>query len=282
MTNVHYDPQGRITRQEQVSRPHSPITTTPRNGTENRGRLARLSHSMARIVPVRAFRWRSEQPVVSFTFDDFPVSAAQNGAAILEQADARGTFYAASSMLGASAAYWDLANADDVLRLAAKGHEIGLHTHTHTPLWALSGDGISREVALNEQALQAIAHTARLRNFAYPYGLTTMAAKWHIGAHMRSSRSVERGLNHGVVDLDYLRCVELADARLSPCELQRWLEKARDSRSWLIFATHDVSPAPSPYGTSLDLLREAVSKAVEMGFRVLTIDEALDRGGAPL
>ena len=63
---------------------------------------ARVSHRMAMHLRVEPFRLRNETPLVSFTFDDVPKSAATAGAAILEQHDARGTFYVIGSQVRTS------------------------------------------------------------------------------------------------------------------------------------------------------------------------------------
>jgi hypothetical protein len=45
---------------------------------------AKVSHRMATHFSVESFRLRNEAPMVSFTFDDIPKSAATTGAGILE------------------------------------------------------------------------------------------------------------------------------------------------------------------------------------------------------
>ncbi|UXN73956.1 hypothetical protein N8D56_00845 [Devosia sp. A8/3-2] len=51
--------------------------------------LAGASRRSARTVPFRPFRLELDRPIVSFSFDDFPLSAAHNAAPLLEANGAR-------------------------------------------------------------------------------------------------------------------------------------------------------------------------------------------------
>jgi hypothetical protein len=50
----------------------------------------------------------------------------------------------------------------------------------------------------------------------------------------------------------------------------------RQSRGWLIFATHDVDPRPTPYGCTPEFFSEVVEYAVRSGARVLPVIEAFE------
>jgi peptidoglycan/xylan/chitin deacetylase (PgdA/CDA1 family) len=54
---------------------------------------ARIGNRLARHLRPQPFRLRNDGPMVSFTFDDAPISASTRGAGMLEEYDARGTFY---------------------------------------------------------------------------------------------------------------------------------------------------------------------------------------------
>ena len=55
--------------------------------------LDRLGREAARFVFKKPAFFPTERRGVSFTFDDFPYTAIKNGARILEENEARGTFY---------------------------------------------------------------------------------------------------------------------------------------------------------------------------------------------
>ena len=60
----------------------------------------KLSRRLARHLHTSTVAARAFGPIVSFTFDDAPPSAATNGAAILEEFGLRGTFYLSGGWLG--------------------------------------------------------------------------------------------------------------------------------------------------------------------------------------
>ena len=68
-----------------------------------RDRLRRAANQLAnRAIVTKSIEVLSDKPLISFTFDDFPLSAATAGADILERYGARGTFYASGSLCGPS------------------------------------------------------------------------------------------------------------------------------------------------------------------------------------
>ena len=72
-----------------------------------------------------------ERGMVSFTFDDFPASALENGGAILEQRGWRGTYYVATGLMDQSIEVGEAFSAHHLETCAARGHEIGHHTFAH-------------------------------------------------------------------------------------------------------------------------------------------------------
>lgn len=59
---------------------------------------------------------------------------------------------------------------DEVRALAAAGHTVGAHTHTHPNLAALPFEAACDEIRRNKEELEALLG-APVRHFAYPYGL---------------------------------------------------------------------------------------------------------------
>ena len=54
--------------------------------------FGKVRRRVVRLMHRRPARLSHNGPVVSFTFDDVPISGAEAGAAILEKAGARGTY----------------------------------------------------------------------------------------------------------------------------------------------------------------------------------------------
>jgi peptidoglycan/xylan/chitin deacetylase (PgdA/CDA1 family) len=58
-----------------------------------------VSNRLARHFRAAPHRLPAHAPIVSFTFDDAPDSAAGEGAELLEKHGGRGTFYLAGSLI---------------------------------------------------------------------------------------------------------------------------------------------------------------------------------------
>lgn len=241
--------------------------------------LARLSNRLAMHVPVSPF-FVNEGPLVSITFDDFPLSAYTHGASILEERGLRGTFYANGNNLGRRAQLWQLAAPDAVADLHARGHEIGCHTFSHHRADMVHGAGIEEEVTRNRAALEAIVPDLALKNFAYPFGYGSFAWKRKLNSRFDSARGATAGVNRGWVDRQFLKAYSLFDAEMSADDVNRALEETAKSRGWTIFLTHDVDVRPTAWGCSPRLLTHTLEAAKSRGIAVVSVAEALRRLGA--
>lgn len=242
------------------------------------GWQSRLAHIAARLLP-SSMSWYRGRPIVSFTFDDFPLSAAQSASSILERYAVRGTFYAATGLLGKEHDIWEMATLSELKSLEAAGHEIGLHTHCHKRAWEYGAAEFQEDLARNENAIRAVLGSYQPETFAYPYGVGHFGHKLQLAKTVRGSRSVHRGINAGFLDLQFLRAFELIDEALSPEGAARLIDIAIGARGWLIFVSHDVSETPSPYGVTPALLESAIVYAKAKGALVLPVCEALDHVG---
>jgi peptidoglycan/xylan/chitin deacetylase (PgdA/CDA1 family) len=252
--------------------------TQKKSFTTSVARLARrASHRIARHLPLAPMVMRNPEPLVSFTFDDVPLSAHALGAPMIETHGARATFYIATGFLGQRSDYWTVADRDEVADLHLRGHEIALHSHLHTPAWSLDSRGFAADLQRNRETLLRIHAGIEAHNFAYPYGQCTLARKFQLNSLVRSSRSIRAGVNRRVLDPHYVRSTELCDARLTPERLDAYLNETRRTCGWLVFLMHDVSDQPSPHGCSRRLLNDALAGVAKRGLRIATVDGALDR-----
>jgi peptidoglycan/xylan/chitin deacetylase (PgdA/CDA1 family) len=235
---------------------------------------------MAMHFGVEPFRLRNATPMVSFTFDDVPKSAATLGAAILERHGALGTFYVIGSQVGTSAPLWDMVDGEDVIALHRQGHEIACHTFSHKRTCDLDAETLSAEIARNQQYLRSLDSSIRIENFAYPFGYGSFVRKRQLKGVFKSCRSIVPGVNSGDVDLQFLRAMPLIDRRIDRDGIERAFDEAETANGWLIFYTHDVADEPSPYGCSPSLLGEALEAASRRKIPVLNTAEALQCAGA--
>jgi peptidoglycan/xylan/chitin deacetylase (PgdA/CDA1 family) len=235
---------------------------------------------MAMHLRVEPFRMRNETPMVSFTFDDVPKSAATAGAAILEAHGVHGTFYVIGSQVGTSSPLWDMVDGEDVVALHRRGHEIACHTFSHKRACDLDARTLNAEVARNQQYLRSLDSSIRIDNFAYPFGYGSFVRKRQLKTLFKSCRSIVPGVNSGSVDLQFLRAMPLIDRRIDRDGIERAFDEAQTANGWLIFYTHDVADQPSPYGCSPSLLGEALEAASRRKIPVLNMAEALQCAGA--
>ena len=241
---------------------------------------ARISNRLARHFCIAPFRLADTGPMVSFTFDDAPKSAATVGAPILEEYDGRGTFYIAGSLVDQKDDHWAGISAGDIVGLHRRGHEVACHTFSHLRATGLDAAAIAAEIDKNRRYLLSLDSSIKVENFAYPYGQGSLPRKRQLSQAFRSSRGIVPGVNSGTVDLHYLRAMPLIERDIERDSVDRAFDEAVASNGWLIFYRHDVEAAPSPYGCSPALLRHALEAATRRNIPIVSVAEALRRAGA--
>lgn len=240
---------------------------------------ARISNRLSRHLCTAPFRLRNKGPMVSFTFDDTPRSAAAVGVPILDAYGARATFYVAGGLVDKWSGHWDGISADEIVKLHRQGHEIACHTFSHTPTTDLDSTALANEIGDNRRYLLALDPSIRIENFAYPYGLGSVLRKGQLRKTFRSSRGIVPGVNSAVVDLQFLLAAPLINRDIDRDEVDRLFNEAVEKNGWLIFYSHDVADEPSPYGCSPTLLRHALDAAVRRNVEILSVAEALRAAG---
>lgn len=220
-------------------------------------------------------RIRTRRPVVSFSFDDFPRSAVSNGARLLEKYGFRGTFYAAGSLAGSSNDGISYYGRDDLLTLASRGHEIGCHTFNHVRVSQGSAATLDSEILDNAVFVGSILPGYVLRSFSYPFGHVSPLRKLRLQRHFMTCRGIGHGINSNVADLGLLRAVSVYGRAIDP-RVVALLTEARRTCGWIIFYTHDVDAAPSPFGCTPTVWDQLVSLVADNGFDVLTVQQAAE------
>lgn len=237
--------------------------------------ISKVRRRLTQHYAARPVSFEFEQPVLSITFDDFPATAADAGARVLERRGARGTYYAAAGMAGVDGPCGPGYNAVDIKRLVAAGHEIGCHTSSHADCARRDVFSTLEDLARNRDALANMGAPSP-RTHAYPYGETTNEMKDNLPPRFMSARGILPGLNAGPGDLAQLRAYPLfGDGGIE--RVVRALKAGAKRKAWVIGFTHDVSDTPSPWGTSAAELDLVLREAHKLGFIVLPVTAALDR-----
>ncbi len=234
---------------------------------------SKLGRRLTQWRAARPATLRFAQPMLSVCFDDFPASAALNGARILEARGARGTFFAAAGLAEQDGPCGRNFSAADLLRLAKVGHEIACHTYAHKDCARSETYEVLKDIAANRDALALMGASAP-NTLAYPYGETTTALKNALPPRFSCARGVLPGLNIGRTDLAQLRAYPLFGVNAMD-RAQASLKRAARMNAWMIAFTHDVETTPSLYGTSCNDLEAFLSAAQTMGFEIAPMNEVL-------
>ena len=240
----------------------------------------RVDNRLSRHFGKALFRLRNKRPLVSFTFDDCPESAALVGAPMLDQHNARATFYVAGDLVDKWSGHWQGIRADGIVELHRRGHEIGCHTFSHARTTDLGAAELAAQIEGNRRYLLGLDPSIRIENFAYPYGLGSVWRKAQLAKIFRSSRGIIPGVNSGVVDLQYLRSTPLIDRNIDCDGIDRVFDELVATNGWLIFYGHDVATEPSPYGCTPSLMRHALDAASRRNVQIVTVAEALRAAAA--
>jgi peptidoglycan/xylan/chitin deacetylase (PgdA/CDA1 family) len=240
-----------------------------------RSAATRIHRALLVAFHRRRLALRDHPPMVSFTFDDFPRSAYLIGGPTLAAHGARGTYYAAPGLMGQTTEVGELFCAQDLRDLVAAGHELASHTLGHVSSWKMSADEYGDEVAKGDDALRGLVSGSPSGDFSYPFGEVTLAAKRVAGQHCRSCRSTLAGCNGPMADLNHLRANKLYSRSIPFSQVSGLVARHARPGRWLIFYTHDISDAPSPYGCTPQYFADSVGAAVGAGARVVTVAEAL-------
>lgn len=240
----------------------------------------RIQGKCHRTVAALAFRrrvpMRNNDPIVSFTFDDFPQSALAVGGRILLDHGATGTYYVSLGLLEQESAVGRICSAADLHVAVAEGHELGCHTFAHCDPWATDFDQFRRSVLHNQAAVNDILPGTRFKTMSYALSSTPRprTKRW-VGTRFSGCRTGGQRSNYGTVDLNYVQSFFLEQSRDDPTAVWELIERNSESRGWLVFSTHDVIEQPTRYGCTPKFFREVVRRSIAAGATLLTMAAAL-------
>lgn len=215
-------------------------------------------------------------PYISFTFDDFPCSALGVGGGILSRFGVRGTYYVSLGLMGTLAPTGLICSPDDVRNVLVQGHEIGCHTFSHCHPSEARPTTFEKSIVENLRTLNELIPGAFFESLAYPIAGPRLGTKQIAGRYFRCCRGGGQTFNVGSMDLNLLNAFFLEKSRGDLESVKRIIDENRKACGWLIFATHDISNEPTPYGCTPSFLEEIVRYSVESGARVLPVARALD------
>ncbi len=235
-----------------------------------RRRVVRLQHR-------RPAGPRLGAPLISFAFDDAPVSAFTTGARVLERHGARGTYFVCAGTVGQASPVGRLGDRADILHAQATGHEIACHTFSHLDCGRADRATATGDVTRNGATLEAWG-VAPPRTFAYPYGDVGARAKGMLADRFTLARALHPGVIEGGTDLAQAPAVGVEGEDGEAGALQ-WMEQCVRRKAWLILFTHGVEDEAPPYGCTTAAFEHLVAQAVARDFEIVTVAEGARRMG---
>ena len=212
-------------------------------------------------------------PVVSFCFDDFPRSAAFQGADILAKYDVTGTFFVSLGHLGCDSPVGRIATEDDLRRVMHSGHEVGCHTYDHLDGWSTHPAAFMESIARNERAFERLCPSRRMTVFAYPITIPRPRTKKLVGRVFACCRGGGQSYNTTNLDLNLLKAYFLDHRNQNKtAEVESMIDESNAAGGWTIVSTHDVADDPSVYGCTRSMFEHVVRYAVESGAIVQPIE----------
>ena len=232
----------------------------------------RLSTRMAAAVPGARRRVSLPRGVASLSFDDFPRSAWTIAGPLLGRRGVRASYYAAGGFCGRP----DRFTAADLREVRDAGHELGCHTFSHRAAPSLSDAEFAADLDRNTQFLEAEAGVAP-HTFAWPYGLVSAGAKREVRRRFAAARGVQGGVIARRLDAGQL-CARPLEARSwSAAAVEAAVAEASARRGWVVFFTHDVAEAPTPFGCTPAMLEHLLETLARAELDVAPVAEAMDR-----
>lgn len=234
--------------------------------------MKKISRRMAIYDRSAAVTMRNKRPLFSFSFDDFPVSAAKNGARILEEHGARGTFYLAGSLIGQNVWGLEMVKDGDIETVVAAGHEIGCHSFSHQAVEDMSSEAIRDDIARNAEVLRRFGVEAR--SFAYPFGIFSHSAKRQLSGLFDTCRCVRPGFASGTCDPGLIEAVALYEINTEIESVFARIEATLIKGGWLNLFTHDVHESPSEIGCRPSFLSAIVGRIKDRGGAIVPVGSA--------
>ena len=213
-------------------------------------------------------------PVISFTFDDFPRSALEQGGKILTGHGVRGTYYASFGLLGKVAPVGLCFSEEDVADVIKKGHELGCHTYSHCHAWDTPPTVFRRELTRNRVALKARFPEEAMTTMSYPISIPRPGNKRMAAQQYACCRGGGQTFNVGTVDANYVQAFFLEKSRDDSARVKQLIAQNCRAKGWLVFATHDIATNPTPFGCTPEFFDDVVNHAVRSGAQILTVSKA--------
>jgi glycosyltransferase involved in cell wall biosynthesis len=133
-----------------------------------------------------------------------------------------------------------------------------------------------KSIIENRISLNRLTPGAQFETFSYPISLPRPMTKAKIADYFQCCRAGGQTLNTGKADLNQLSAYFLEKSRHNIQAIKDLIDHNKKVRGWLIFATHDISETPTPFGCTPDFFEQIVQYAIGSGASILPVVKALE------
>ena len=235
--------------------------------------IQKAGRRLRRFQNRRMIDIKTDAPIITVTFDDFPKTAASVGAPMLEAKGWRGTYYTSAKLEGTTNHHGPQFDRTDVITLDKAGHEIAGHSYDHSDLSEMSLEDVIVQVKDNKAKLAEYNLSQSIDNFAYPFGAASASLKQLLQNEYRSMRGIRADIHQGRADLNELSSFGFySDTAQSVIDR---VHAVKDTPTWMTLFTHDIQDAPTPWGCTEGEFQALLDAIESSGARVMTIRQAL-------
>lgn len=221
------------------------------------------------------WKMANREPMISFTFDDFPASALHVAGRVLADNDISGTYYTSFGLMDTVAPTGPIFGPDDIPLLLEQGHELGCHTYHHLHSYDTPTPIFEASIQQNKEALAEHAPGYQFISHSYPISGAHPRTKRRCEHYFVSCRAGGQAANAKYTDLNALQSFFLEQSRDSFSTVEHTISDAIANRGWLIFSTHDVCEHPTQYGVTPAFFRKTVEAALGSGASIVPVSKGL-------
>lgn len=232
-----------------------------------------------KILPLKSeklFAIRTQKPLISFSFDDFPLSAAHTGAEIMQKFNIKGTYFVSLGRLGQDSKVGKICDIDTIKKLIEEKHEIGNHTYNHSNGYEVSLEDYEQSVINNVAKFRELFITEDFETFSYPFGIASNRIQSIVRRYSRCARTTNRGINFGNIDVHLLKAFSLYGHGEEFGLIKSAIQFTISKNGWLNLYTHDISANPSLFGCTPEYFEKVVEYSVNSGAIIVPLKEACD------
>jgi peptidoglycan/xylan/chitin deacetylase (PgdA/CDA1 family) len=198
-------------------------------------------------VSVQIAKWKGNASgAITLSFDDGYLETYESVIPLLDNGNIRGTFNIITQRVGKHYGGLELADWQQWVEAAKKGHEIASHTATHVHPDEVSPNQLEQELESSNKAIhENTGHEAI--SFVYPGGAYDSASKDVGGGYYLSARTSDNGYNNASPEEMHLLKSKTA-ASYAAQEMSGWAVEAEKKGFWMIENYHLVADEnPSNY-----------------------------------